>query len=144
MQLFRPATVRELDVSLCVVRVVSGLTVAAHGYQKVMVMGVSGVTGMLTKMGVPMPSLAGPFIAYLELIGGLLLVAGLFTRPIALLLALDMLGAASLVHLRNGFFLPGGAEFVLLLMSAFVASAIAGGGVLSVDAALAKGERPAR
>ena len=145
MQIFDRASLRQLDISMLIVRVIAGLTMVAHGYQKVFVYGVVGMTDTFTKMAVPVPTLTGPFISYLELIGGVMLVVGLLTRPIALLLAIDMFAAAALVHLKGGYYMPSGAEFVLLLMSLYIAIAIAGGGSMSVDASFAKSKNaPAR
>jgi putative oxidoreductase len=137
MLLSRPATTRQYDVALLIIRVVSGLTMAAHGWQKVFLMGVGNLTTGFATMGIPLAPVTAPFVSYLELIGGLMLAVGLLTRPLAFLLAVDMFGAAALVHLAGGFFLPSGAEFVLLLMSLYIALAITGGGPVSVDALLA-------
>ena len=76
-------------------------------------------------------------VALLEFFGGIALVVGLLTRPAALGLAVNMMGAMVLVHAPNGFFLPNGIEFTLLLGSASLALAIMGAGELSVDAWLA-------
>jgi hypothetical protein len=53
-------------------------------------------------------------------------------------LAATMLGAALLVHLPAGYFLPNGVEVVLTLFGASVALALAGAGEWSVDARLAR------
>lgn len=67
-------------------------------------------------MGVPAPELMAPFVAGLEFIGGLALIVGLLSKPIAVLLVADMIGAAFLVHLPQGFFATdGGFEYVLAL-----------------------------
>ena len=137
MSLLGPASPRQLAIGIAIVRVVAGVILLAHGWQKVFVFGFGGVTGAFTQMGVPMPSITGPLIAVLELAGGAALILGLFTRLAALGLAADMLGAIFLVHLENGFFLPNGIEFVLMLFAACTALVIAGAGALSIDEAIA-------
>ncbi len=77
-------------------RIGVGLTFFLAGLGKVMG-GVGGFAGFLGSLGVPMAGVAGPFVAYLELFGGLLLLAGLLVRPISALLVFNMLVAMLLV-----------------------------------------------
>ena len=136
MRLTAPASPRQLALGLTILRVVTGIVFAAHGGQKLFVFGFDGVAGAFAGMGVPFAGLVGPAVALLEFFGGLALIAGLLTRPVALLLTANMLGALLLVHLPAGFFLPNGYEFVLVLLGAVAALAVTGAGRWSVDARL--------
>ncbi|HEU4885538.1 MAG TPA: DoxX family protein [Longimicrobium sp.] len=136
-------TPARVDMALLTLRVVTGLVMMMHGWQKVFEYGFAGVSQGFAGMGIPMPGIMGPFIALLELIGGIALIIGLLTPVFAALLAADMVGAILFVHLKNGFFLPQGYEFALILLAACAALALAGAGRISVDGLLAE-RRPSR
>jgi putative oxidoreductase len=136
-------TPARVDLALLILRVVTGLIFFMHGWQKVFQYGLAGVSAGFGQMGVPMPGVMGPFIAFLELIGGIALIVGALTPVFAALLACDMVGAILLVHLKAGFFMPEGYEFALSLLGASLALALAGAGAYSVDGVLGQ-RRPAR
>lgn len=136
MSTFQRTSERQLNAALAILRSVIGVVFVAHGAQKLFVYGFAGVTGAFEGMGVPLPNVVGPGVAILEFAGGLALVAGLLTRPVAAGLAATMLGAILLVHLPAGFFLPNGVEFVLTLFGALAALVVTGAGGWSVDARL--------
>ena len=136
--LFAPPT-RHLPLALLVLRLVAGGIFIAHGAQKLFVFGLAGVSQGFAGMGVPMPGLMGPAVALLEFFGGILLIAGLFTRVWAILLGLNMIGAICLVHWKNGFWNSNnGIEFPLALLEMCFALALTGGGPWSLDAILAR------
>jgi len=138
MSLFQPLTARQASIALAVLRVIAGVTFIAHGAQKLFVLGLPAVAEGFAKMGIPAPEVMAPFIASLEVLGGLALVFGLLTRLAALGLAFDMLGAMFFVHLRNGFFGPMGVEFVLALFAMSVALVFAGAGDYSLDGVIGR------
>ena len=84
--------------------------------------------------GIPAPEVATYLVGTLELVGGILLLIGLLTRPAALLLALNMVGAiATAGRVDGGTFHLGVGPAMLVAMLFLV---WAGSGRLAVDRAL--------
>jgi putative oxidoreductase len=129
---------RVAGVGTALLRAVVGLVFAAHGAQKLFVYGLDGVAGAFGEMGVPLAAVAGPLVTFVELLGGLALLAGLATRWVAVPLAFTMLVAMLLVHLPAGFFAPNGIEFTLTLFAASVSLVLTGPGAFSLDGLLAR------
>ncbi len=80
------------------------------------------------------------FAGMLEIVGSLLMLVGLFTRPVAFILCGEMAVAYFLVHARQGhFFMPAlnEGELAVLYCFIFLFLAVAGGGSWSIDALLA-------
>jgi putative oxidoreductase len=123
---------------ITVLRVIVGIVFLVHGGQKLFVWGFSNVAGFFGQVGIPVPLLTAIVVTLVEFLGGLALLLGLFTRWAAIPLALNMLGPMLTVHLKAGFFLPEGFEFVLTLLAANVALALLGSGEASVDKLLGK------
>ena len=122
---------------IALLRVVTGIIFLMHGQQKLFEFGIGGVTGMMTGLGVPAPGLMAVIITLVELVGGIALILGAFTRIAALLVAIDVLVAFFLVHLPNGFFASsGGVELVLLLATAGVTLVLTGPGAMALDSML--------
>lgn len=138
MRLFAPASTRQTDIGLLVLRLITGAIFVAHGGQKLFVYGLDGVTGSFGQMGVPAAGLVGPLVAFVEFFGGLALITGLLTRLAGLGVASVMIGAMLLVHLPAGFFAPNGIEFPLSLFGAAIALMFMGAGRFSLDATLAR------
>lgn len=132
------------SLGLLFLRVAVGAIFAAHGAQKVFEYTLAGTTASFAAMGIPLAEVAAPLIAFLELIGGVLLTLGFFTRPISILLAINMAVAALLVHASSGLWVgDGGYEFVAILGAVALALAFTGAGRYSLDRGLLHRRVPA-
>jgi len=132
------------SIGLTVLRVVLGVVFIAHGAQK-FAQGIPNVTQGFAGMGVPLAEVAAPVVAGLELVGGVLLVAGVATPVVGLLLVVDIVVAGLLAHATAGFFAQdGGFEYVLVLAVASLAVALTGPGRFSVDALVLRSSRRKR
>src|SRR5690348_9469439 len=116
MVLFRSASPRQLGLGLVALRVGVGTIFIRHGAQKLFGFGLAGVTGAFGQMGVPLPGVFGPLIAFLEFFGGIALLFGFLTRLVALGFVCDMLGAIFIVLFKQGFS-HFELEFTLLMAS---------------------------
>lgn len=126
-----------------VLRVVTGVIFAMHGYQKLMQMGVEGTAGFLMGLGFPMATVFAVLLIVAELVGGLMLIAGFWTHWTSKVLAVVALVALFTVHISNGFFMAtGGYEFILLILAATVSLMITGAGAFSVDGWMKKPAQP--
>jgi putative oxidoreductase len=126
-------------ITYTLMRVVLGAIIFVHGWGKVTGMGAGGVTGFFTNVGLPAPGLLAYCAIFLETVGAICLVIGLFTRFFAAALAIEMLIALLAVHLAKGFGVGhGGYEYVLLIGIVLFAVAIRGGGPYSADAKIGK------
>lgn len=128
-------TTRSRDfapAALAVLRIGAGLLFMQHGLQKLF--GMFGGFGGAPGATAPLDSLLG-VAGILELVGGALLVAGLFVRPVALILALEMVIAYFQAHLpQGGMPIQNGGELALLYALVFGFLAARGAGPASVDA----------
>ena len=126
------------DAALLILRVVLGLTMAAHGYNKFFGGGrIPGTAGWFESIGMKPGVFHARVAATTEMAAGIGLAVGLLTPiPAAGFVAL-MLTAAWTVHRKNGFFIvKEGWEYNLILAVAAVAIAGLGAGRFSLDYAL--------
>jgi putative oxidoreductase len=123
-------------------RLLVGIVMVVHGWQKLVDMTPAGFgEGMLGELGVPAPVVFGWVVTLIELVGGALLLVGLFTRVAALLNAGVLVGALLLVKLDIGLIAPmgsqmPGAELEFGLLAGLITVALLGPGKPSVDHAL--------
>jgi putative oxidoreductase len=131
----------QMSVGLLILRLVVGLTLAAHGTQKLLGWfggyGIAGTGQFLEQLGFRPGRLHAAQAGIVEMAGGLFLAVGLLTPAAAAAVVAVMLVAAVSVHLKGGFFLQGGGyEYTLVLGAAALALAFTGPGALSLDQAL--------
>jgi putative oxidoreductase len=125
--------------SYALVRFATGAILVPHGYVKLFQGGAAGLAGMMGKMGLE-PAMAWAYwIGGLEFFGAIMLAIGLFTRPVALLLFIEMVVIVFGVHLPQGYFWTAkGFEYPLLLGALCLAIFLRGGDRLSVDRLLGR------
>ncbi len=126
-----------------ILRVVIGVVFALHGWQKLSTIGVGNFAGMLGWAG-PLAIVLAWIVTLVEILGGLALILGAFTRLSALLLAIIMVVALLMVQLPGalgaglpfGLLCGGGgpcAERDLTLLAGLLALFILGGGIWALD-----------
>ncbi len=118
---------------LLILRVIIGVVFTAHGYQKIG-SGADQVANFFGLVSIPLPLFFAYFITYLELIGGVLLILGLFTHWASKLFAVEMLVAFLMVHFSKGIFVDqGGFELVAVIFGAVLVIMAFGPGKLALD-----------
>jgi putative oxidoreductase len=129
---------------LLAVRLYWGFQFAQTGWGKLH--NLAKITSYFASLNIPFPGFNAPFVSTLEFAGGILLMVGLFSRPIALLLAGDMLVAywtADRDALTAVFSDPGkfyvADPYTFLFASLMVL--ILGAGLFAVDTYIAKRPR---
>lgn len=111
------------DIALLLVRVGLALVFIAHGWDKLSNM--EGTVGFFSSIG--LSAVWAYVIAYVELIGGISMLTGLFTGWAGVVLAATMVGAIGIVKISKGFI--GGYEFDLMLFLSAIAISLAGPGI---------------
>jgi len=114
-------------------RIAVGLVFLMHGGQKFFVFGRNGTADIMAKLGIPLPTLAAMVVITVELLGGLAILLGVFTRLAGALLAFEMVVAILVARWHGGFFAPYGYEFELTLLAACLTFASTGPGRISLE-----------
>jgi len=118
------------DWGITLVRLMTGLLFAVHGYQK-FAGSIGGVTTLFAKLAIPFPGLMAPFIAILELVGGILLLLGVATRVVACLFAVEMLVTTLWVKMPSAGW--NASDLDRMLLVACVLLVLAGPGAAALD-----------
>lgn len=130
---------RLQPLALLVMRLSLGIIMVVHGYHKVF----GGLHHHAQAVaGLGLPAWLGYVSSFTEFIGGLLLLAGLFTRAAAFAICIDLVVAIWKVHFHNGLIgSPDHAGYEFALSAAALAFALIffGGGPIAIDHALRGG-----
>ena len=121
------------DVGTAFLRVILGLTFFIHGLAKFQG-GISGTAAYFESLGIL--GFLAYAVAFIELIGGIMLILGFGTRIVSVLLAVIMLGAIFKAKLSLGFLGDGqmaGYELELVLLAISIFLAIANSSRFSLD-----------
>lgn len=136
-------TIKTLDVTLLIVRVVLGIVIFGHGAQKLFGWfggyGFEGTMGYFTG-AVGLPYLLALLVILAESFGMIALIFGLFSRATAGGLITIMIGAIVTTHAQFGFYMNWfgaqageGIEYHLLVIALSVVVVLQGAGALSID-----------
>jgi putative oxidoreductase len=134
---------KKADIGYLVLRLALGAVFVMHGLNKIWPAkfpgpstGIPDFATALAGMGVPIPDIMAYVVAATELGGGALVILGLFPQIAALGLLGVMVVAIAKVQFKNGFFLPGGYEFAMMLGGAALTIVIGGAGEFSLGSML--------
>ena len=130
------------DYADAILRIVLGGVLIPHGCQKLFGLfgstGFSGNAALFDRIGFTPGIFWGTLVGCTELIGGALLVLGLFTRFAAAAVLIFMLVAMKVTSARGFFWSNGGMEYSLLIGACALFFLIRGGGDYALDRAIGR------
>ena len=132
---------RMQPLGLLALRLALGAIMIGHGWHKVN----GHLHDFATNVaGMGLPAWLGYVNAFVEFIGGILVILGLLTRCVSCAILIDMSVAIAKVHWKHGFLGSGGYEFPLALWTIAFALLFFGAGPISLDAIRGSAGRSAR
>jgi putative oxidoreductase len=130
----RPLPLPARDIALLLTRVLIGVVMFAHGYQKMVIKGIGRTIEGFENLTIPLAIVSASFVTVVEFVGSVLLIVGALTPLVCSLMLVIMVGAVVFVHGANGIFISnGGWELVGVIGAGLIALAAAGPGRYSID-----------
>jgi len=137
---------RRYDIAPLFLRLIIGIGFIMHGYAKIS-RGTGGFEKLLVQTGVPFAHVNAVLVPYIELLGGLAILAGWYVSIVAIPLIVTMLVAMFTVQVHYGFssvntigltpagpkFGPPGYEINLLYIAGLISLMFTGSGIFSAD-----------
>ena len=127
---------------LPMLRIVLGAVLVPHGCQKLFGwfggMGFERFSGLFDRLGYKPGAFWVAVVALTELVGGIMLIFGFFTRFAAAGVAIFMINAVWFTSAKGFFWTAGGSEFSILILAVAFVFLIRGGGEYSIDSKMSK------
>lgn len=137
---------RRYDIAPLFLRLIVGSGFIVHGYAKIS-RGTRGFEKLLMQTRVPFPHMNAMVVPFIELAGGIAILAGIYVSIVAVPLIITMLVAMFTVQVHYGFspvntigltptgpkFGPPGYEINLLYIAGLISLIFTGAGIFSVD-----------
>lgn len=128
---------------LPLLRITLGAILIPHGCQKLFGwfggLGFDGFSALFDRLGYRPGAFWVAIVALTEVVGGLMLIVGFFTRFAAAAVAIFMINAVWFTWNAGGFFwTKQGAEFSILLLVVSLVFLVRGGGEYSIDEKMSK------
>jgi putative oxidoreductase len=147
----------RIDWVTLILRLIMGVGFIAHGWAKIS-RGTAGFGKLLAWIGVPFPQATAAVTSYVELIGGIVLILGIWTRFAVIPLAITMIVAMFTINIHYGFssiktigltpegpvFGPPGYEINLLYIGGLLVLLLLGSGKWSVGHFIRSYKNPVR
>ena len=130
------------DIGLLVARLVLGLVLVGHGWQR-FAHGIGPTVDMLTRYGLPEPQLFAWGATVLEVLGGALLIFGLLTPVVAAFVVAEQVMVVVWLKWQNGLWkATDGIEYPVVLAALALILVAFGSGRAGVDALFRRGKKP--
>ena len=142
MKAFGSLLGRNADLGPLLLRIGIGVIFVMHGWQKFFDIGVSNYAAFIDSLGVPFTTVVAPVQSFVELVGGVLLILGVFTRFTVLPLIVIQIGAIWVLRSDIGFITPSpnppgaGAELDTAILAGELCLLFLGPGRYALDAML--------